>query len=795
MAEKNYIDNPQERLEESRFQEQCFLMEHYDAFMTKNQDTKYKNFAIVNTTNSVSLLLNKMLGKGIAPLMEIKPFELSLLQPRIRIFKVFYDGEKEKSVELRFDEFINENRFRDVSDLTKNNFQLGGGAGLKNFEWEDLGTNPGDTDKSFKATLEMHFQNSKDLFVNRARAEEPITSFADLIRHSPKRFTSTISGKIQNEKHFRIKVEVGWQLPPKNIIIANNSPLYKAIKNSVVTMFLTLTSHRLKYNQNGTLDVVAEYIGAIEGKLISPDSDVLYVRKGIEEQIQNIDFKIKLNKKATEIAQETVNKSGKTFFGNSDDEIILEEAQKRLESFEIEKDKLLKENKIKSYRTLLTTLEENGKLYYIDIPKEEIELMKRNKKDERQYTKEESDKFRNSRNKNFRQRVKPGNIEPNSWKNIGVKSRFGRETFSDSISKFISAKNEEEINNINKSHTKANSAKRSGDKRINFFYLGDLVNAALEVIFRSNNNSKAEKNSNNDFRFILGPIEIQKKDGSKDIRNLADIPISLNLFQAWFLKNVIRESKEKYLLRDFLKDLFSQLILKALGPECSEDNTGSVVSNRVSFSVFSIPTIDNEEIIPNNSRISSERFAEKLNAAKSRVYSKNVRHYLMMYVSNHKPDKLEGNFEKDFPLGVYHFNIGSDRGLLKNVEFEKANIQYLPESRIYDSEEVQKGDAFLSEPYNANMSMWGNTIFKPGMVLYINPKSLGISKNEILPIGGYYNVIRVFNKIASGVFETNLELVWQNSGVDKEVSKSPTKKLEPATEDNLIDKVHEGRVY
>ena len=797
--EATTIDDNQERLEEQRFQEQCFLMDFSEEFMKKNQNVNYTNFTQINTKDSVATLLNKMLGKGVDRLMNVKPAELSLLQPRFRLFKVHYVGKEEKEVELRFDNSNKEGRFDDirVDDLSRNRLQLGGGAGLKSFEWEDLGTNPGDSGKAFKAAIEMHFQNAADFFYNRARANEPRTSFADLVRTPPKRFTRRGT---TNEKHFRIKVQVGWQIPPANATLIDKK-LREALENTTITMFLSLTTHRLQYLQNGVLNVTAEYIGAIENKLLSPETDVLYSNADIERQIQNsIANQRASEKRLEELRAKGVEKASfftklkeatGAFITNdeirSSDQLELEGLEEDVEQREVNRETLVKENRAKSYKRLLTSLEESGRLFYIDIPKEEIELLGQARNDRKQFTREVAANRRAERNKNARERTLPGRgIQQTNYNNVGVHTPHGRQSFKDGVDQAARASDEEARNrladNVSSNNTRANRAKPGGDKRINFFYLGDIVEAALDVVYGlEGGKSIIDRPENADMRFLLGPIEIIDSQGNKRIRSLADVPISLNLFQAWFLKNVVRPARDKYLLRDFLRDLCSELVLKALRPDCLGPSAKGV-RNRVSFSIFSLPAKTDQEPIPRGGRHNVEDISNLV--AKRKGSTKTMKHYLMMYVSGHKPDKLKGDFKQDVKNGIYHFNVGADRGLLKNVDFDRADVQYLPEARISDDEDVQKGDAFLSEPYNANMFMWGNSIFKPGMMLYINPASLGmgpsIPKEERLPIGGYYTCIRALNKIGVGSFDTELSLNWESFGDEsKRVATSEGRTTDP----------------
>jgi hypothetical protein len=70
-----------------------------------------------------------------------------------------------------------------------------------------------------------------------------------------------------------------------------------AIALSLVTFNLNLTRHNIQISQEGTVIINAEYIGAIEGKMFSPDTDVLYVGSESQAKLSDVNRSLKLNKK------------------------------------------------------------------------------------------------------------------------------------------------------------------------------------------------------------------------------------------------------------------------------------------------------------------------------------------------------------------------------------------------------------------------------------------------------------------------------------------------------------------
>jgi hypothetical protein len=74
--------------------------------------------------------------------------------------------------------------------------------------------------------------------------------------------------------------------------------------------------------------------------------------------------------------------------------------------------------------------------------------------------------------------------------------------------------------------------------------------------------------------------------------------------------------------------------------------------------------------------------------------------------------------------------------------------------------------------------MFGMTTFKPGMLIYLDPNSLGVPRDNYiarnLGIGGYYRVVRVSNTSDAGKFETSITAIFEGpeSGSDEDTASS-----------------------
>ena len=116
-------------------------------------------------------------------------------------------------------------------------------------------------------------------------------------------------------------------------------------------------------------------------------------------------------------------------------------------------------------------------------------------------------------------------------------------------------------------------------------------------------------------------------------------------------------------------------------------------------------------------------------------------------------------------------------------------MQYIREARFIN--QGHDGLMQLGAVYKATVEMIGNTIFYPGMEVYIDPIGIGgydwnpTDKNSIankLGFGGYHMITRVNSSIASGKFVTTLEAQWHYPGDGSEYKTNLQGNKEEASE-------------
>ena len=337
--------------------------------------------------------------------------------------------------------------------------------------------------------------------------------------------------------------------------------------------------------------------------------------------------------------------------------------------------------------------------------------------------------------------------------------------------------------------------------RVNFFFLGDLIDAALTIIHErpktsenkcgpniSGKNNPNEKEMYEEARVMLGTIAIQdRKSGEIIERSLADIPISLETFKDFWYEEVYARRLPSYSLRQFLAQVCTKLVSNSL----SNSIYGS--SNLISANTVKLVTLQvNEDGILDKiwtdkklrKRISTQQIKEReMSAPKDSAGDTNKtgkgsskKEFLFLYSRGTQPYNSEEKSTLAFNRenAIPHLFAGNTVGPVKKINFKRKNVPGILEASIDRNKEGARSQFLNADRYDAGISMFGNPFYKPGMAIYIDPRSLGLGRSVAesrkgeennwalsLGLGGYYNVIGVSNVIRPGFYETTLDALNQ----------------------------------
>ena len=144
--------------------------------------------------------------------------------------------------------------------------------------------------------------------------------------------------------------------------------------------------------------------------------------------------------------------------------------------------------------------------------------------------------------------------------------------------------------------------------------------------------------------------------------------------------------------------------------------------------------------------------------------------YMFIYINNISPTRLDpANEAANINNGIYYLHLGQIPSIVKSASFRKENIPYVREARAM-SQLTRTGGISLRDVYHLGCTMYGNNIFKPGMLFFVDPTRDGSTSYDswkTLGLVGFYRVVEVDHQINTGqtpIHETSLVAKWETFG-------------------------------
>jgi hypothetical protein len=625
-----------------------------------------------------------------------------------------------------------------------------------------------------------------------------------------------------HDKDYLIKLVVGWSVPQdpgQSVFAPSDKRVLKAIKRQKISYILSLLDHSINLNADGTVDLDLNYLARIEGRMLnSANADLLYVERGGPAQtnlISGIKANIEqLKKEKRKVEEETTKKvkeiqdksiqagpivsPGSKFTGglfggmNQYDTLqknIERKSKKQIKSLdEIQKlqEKMIKderyEQKQQAYRRIIKQIQDSARIYQISVTPEMVEAWTESM-DRATDEEEKSIKKRNEiilkKKADAKNTINKGLMaqDANERKGNFNNMELNKELLEASADENTAEKKQAAAITKYLEARRADETPDDGETYVSFFFFGDLVEAAVNIalegrtgrynLLGDGNNRQISKS---DFDFILGPIEMYEYLDLNKVEvtsvPLCDLPISTKLFDMWFVRNIIKPMRETLTLKQFLRMVASELIQGMLSPPIYGP-IGSRQKTKMSFNTFSLPTTKNNPFRTgpqNRNRVDIDKmkYPDFYNVFRDTAKTKD---YFMMYFAGSISSRLKGDLFDDSKMGIPHFSIAQDRGIVKNINFSKVDIPGFREANIAKNEQSSKRNLLYSNRYKADVITLGCPVFKPGMLANINPRGFGIGKNSKyanLGFGGYYTITKVSNNIANGSYETSIEMNYES---------------------------------
>lgn len=753
------------------FEEQILARQATESFDGPMKDKPFGGrFWRAKSDNKESLMTNLVSSEDSSYMFEIPPHVMTQLTPKFRLYKVMNDQTgKLKQTEFIFPRFTDVNRDKNFKKTQGTNqepgkipsfleaqFDKGDGLGLKSFSINFNGTNPAEARNDIKGEMSLFFQSFADFTRKRISNNGDEYRFVDLIIQ-PEPDDNNVSQGVKittlrqyEPTFYRIRVDMGYNIPKAGDIQGISSDdlisLQNALKSMNKSYYLCMIDHDFNIKNDGTVEMKFTYRAYLETALKSLRFDALTTPELAKKRIENQNklFDIATSERCTKDELKELQLA----IAGSEEELVLN-----------------------SLNSIMMRMYSRGKIFNVTIDN-----------DDRKFFLNEG-YFKNCNLLNDAQ------TEPDGTATGDLGVVLDRNFLSE--------------------EPDVDFERDIDDTKIQFFFFGDILHTILDALNDPDTRTIAVGMENT--KIVLGSFDFdpyQSNSGPVSL-NISNIPIAVDFFSEWFKENVLNQksSRRTFPILNFIRSLSNYVVSNALLETCVNRNvenallfqTGqvSVVSANKQDPLSAMIDVNSRAIINTDfqrriairikegnsseaiKRLRKEKGIHGLPLNGDTGGSPNVEDFYHYIVLNANGSSLTyagtGKYEDDIKKGRFHVEIGSNRGIVKTVKFSKTNMQYLREARFMRN--GVDGLLQLSSVYKASVEMFGNTLFYPGMELWINPYGFGglplgnpqqggdnRSLANMLGLGGYHTITGVSTTLTPTGFTTSLDSQHYYSG-------------------------------
>ena len=718
--------------------------------------------------------------------------QLAHLQPMIRLFKVTPDDDGEEiELEFPFDTFASKD---DVKEIFSNKNRRGFGANIKNFTFAYDGSNPFSVKKSIKAKLSIKANNFSELLRTRGGTG---LRYIDLALKTGKAVKEKTGDP---ELDFRIKALIGLSLPPKGQRIKNYSQIRGAVNDNFVTLNLTPVTHQFNFDDTGAVEFTIDYYA--------------YIEEYFDKPRMNIFSDTSINKRLIErdLAFKTL---AKDCGGDN---------AKKISEFKQQESEKVKSDKLDGLKFLTSKMIESGMLYYLNLTAEEFNTIATKGPffDFGDITSKVSKQSNaaGSIKSDLAEAWEPLQPEEAEQPEPGYFDEGGTGVLgalSDASEWYASSWLGKKLTFVGTSDSGDATTKQSRpiipeNKTIAFFFLGDLIDLILKEMqtnfesltisdsFTLQEGSSVQINKTllseerkrlkssivqlKKMRIVLGPMKLINHADTNTSSNisLADLPISLSYFNEWLTQKMLAKDNAEYTLTQFITNLMNNLVKTFLNDDSCYDfnikqKTRVFQSTITSYRQANQGEID--DITKQMSPVTKRLYIETANRpvlnisghrslASANLGADKENHFFIFYAGRTTPsDMMVGDKEADESGGIYHYMLGKDVGIVKNISLSKTDSPGLKEVRF--EQEGYQGLTQLREIYDVNIDSFLNVHAFPGTYIFVDPRGFSpdLGKYDAkqfdltdLGIGGYHMIIGSDHEIAPGTMKSTLKAKW-----------------------------------
>lgn len=782
------------------------------------------------TSDSTAIFLNKLhQAEGDEHFVNINTHERANMLWNIKLSKVLY---KEDQLEYTFDREIplifekmaadDMSKYHSGEDVEhhmsgQNTKSYSGrpqtGYGIKSFEWAYVGSNPETVRNDIEASLVLEFQNFDQLSHIRTHTDEKNVntkySLLDLLGYGPNSPKNTVGHFDDYDPAlYEIKAVVGWSANADIIgaemqEVSEDSntggsfiSLQDKVKGQITTLFLTMIDHDFNISQLGTITLTLSYRARLESVsselrtnvVFSPNDNGKHVEAlRIEDELMRL-AAIACEKETYQLHQQKRDLILQTAWHTSFNQMLTNELHGGEKGNDSNMSRYPQDEYLEDKRKINLNGQAwaegtvNGKkawrIHDLEVPIEEL----------KNYINGEAD-FTTAVVAHY---AGQGDLGETITSATVLAAAAVKESAEDDA-QAGSADSKKRLGQFGLRPLSTLIPDDAGESYypIKFIYLGDLLDLMAHRAFSENNfltsgKKKGSFGTAKMLKVISGPVRLTI-NGNEHRCSISDIPISLSSFVDFWTRNVVEPEREVYSFVDFIRDLGEQLIGPAFGEGCIAGQTNSIAGRtRLKTAFLSLPkakdgsdpllNLDKEAYDPVTGDILVENLKDVLKPSDLALSKpEDIFHYFVLYLDNMDAAKdLNGEEAPDAKKGIYHLKI--HQGILQSINFSKTDQPYLRETRFFIHNENPL--VHLSNVYNVNATMVGNTCFYPGDSVYINPIGFGTSLGDpmdagaddkqpslsaVMGIGGYHTIISVRNKVSKD-FVTTIEAQWTSNG-------------------------------
>ena len=612
-----------------------------------------------------------------------------------------------------------------------------------------------------------------------------------------------------NPEYRRIRASFGWAIPsgneffqlfPKSLpgtgLPAFKKRVINLIESMKIHLFLEMTDYDINFRDDGRIDLSIDYRGAIEGELNQDEANIFYQLKKEVTRIKQKadDKKTKMREKQKE--EEKKIKENKSADKDEQDEqkqaLAKTAAQSQTALDNKTKDQVFRD-KLYWYSYFLTELEKSNRVIKINVTKDALELWK----GQREFARADGKKNESAEDTSagaggsktadeILKEIFDGNQSETQYGKYeivddGVTGTGGTSPLSGNAKAVGDAADSdkdaakkggdaaETLEDLDKSLTSADPSHPS-TRNIYFTFMGDILDTAMKFVNELNRDSMSNESTVRLMTSLLtfpDPNPDANTNNRSGTLNIADIPVSLSEFITWFHDNVIKRQVTDFPVVEFIKKAITDLAIRAFGYNCTG---GAQFTPVLNYTTIELPrTAGNKEPLAPGTRYNNispiRKIKKDLNTVLRSSPSRTINYVIINGSArdfvNRNADDIEGD-ERD---GIYHFGIGLNRGILKDVKFSSMKLAYGPETRIVDQNVA--GIRQLFRKFDADVSLYGCPIFRNGQRLFLDPRTMGVGSDvaRAMGLGGYYIIYNVHGKLTRSQYITELKCNYEGSGL------------------------------